>query len=98
MDPPHEAAELADDLQLLREESISEGEFRAKYSARKDVTVVTTVWPYLEHFLSHADIRARDEEYRTMQKTELTKLVSLLRAGAPDAELRRIHFLGYSDR
>lgn len=91
-----EAAELADDLELLRRGSVSEEGFRAKYSARKDVTVASIVWPYLEHFLSDADLRARCEDYRTMQDTELAKLASLLRAAAPDSELRQIHFLGYS--
>jgi hypothetical protein len=96
MNRTQEAAELANDLELLGHGSVSEDEFRARYSSRQDATVATTVWPYLEHFLSDADIRARDEDYRTMQEAELAKLVSLLRADAPDSELCKVTFLGYS--
>ena len=96
MNRSQEAAEFADDLEVLREGRMSEDDFRAKHRESESVSVTTTVWPYLEHYLSDADIRARDEDYRTMQETELTKLISRLRAGAPDSELRQISFLGYS--
>jgi hypothetical protein len=35
-------------------------------------------------------------EYRAMQDTEMQKLITLLRADAPDAQLVKISFLGYS--
>ena len=96
MNRSQEAAELADDLELIREGHMSEEMFRAKHRQSESVSIATTVWPYLEHYLSDADIRTRDEDYRAMQETELTKLISRLRAGEPDSELRQISFLGYS--
>jgi len=91
-----QAAEIADDLELLSNGSLSEEQFHARYRSRSEDSVATTIWPYLAHFLSDTDIRARDEDYRRMQEAELAKLISLLRAGASDAELCRIHFLGDS--
>ena len=91
-----QTGELADDLELLGDGSLSEDQFRAKYSSQPEDSVASIIWPYLAHFLSDADIRARDDDYRQMQETELAKLILLLRAGASDAELCRIHFLGYS--
>jgi hypothetical protein len=97
MSRTREAAGLADDLELLHQGSISEDTFRAKHDTPGGLTVTAVVWPYLEHFLCDGDIRATDAKYRTMQEYELAKLVALLRAGAPDSELCRIHFLGYSE-
>lgn len=91
-----QAAEMADDLELLGNGSLSGDQFLAKYRSRPEDSVATTIWPYLTHFLSDADIRARDEDYRRMQEVELAKLISLLRAGASDADFCRIHFLGDS--
>ncbi|OAI56784.1 hypothetical protein AYO49_03585 [Verrucomicrobiaceae bacterium SCGC AG-212-N21] len=90
-----EADSLAQDLELLGSGTLSAEGFRARYKSSQSA-VATAVWPYVEHFLADDDIRARDDEYRTMQETELAKLVSLLRAGAPESELRQITFLGYS--
>ncbi len=91
-----QTGELADDLERLRIGGLSERGFRAKYRSQPEDSVASIIWPYLAHFLSDADIRARDDDYRKMQEAEFAKLISLLRAGASDAELCRIHFLGYS--
>jgi len=47
----------------------------------------------VEHYLADADIRARDERYRTMQEAALASLISALRSG-DIAAARRISFLG----
>jgi hypothetical protein len=48
----------------------------------------------LQHFLADHDIRMKDDEYRRMQEDEMRELIRLLRAGADDATLGRITFLG----
>ena len=50
----------------------------------------------LHHFLSDADIRARDSEYRAMQESEMRKLINLLRSDASPEKLKWITFLGKS--
>ena len=50
----------------------------------------------LFHFLSDADIRARDPAWRTMQESEMRKLMVLLRSEAPATKLGRISFLDAS--
>jgi hypothetical protein len=91
-----DANRLADDLESLRTGTLSESEFRAKCQAAVVPDLLSIIWPNLEHYLADLDIRKRDPDYRAMQDAEMEKLVRLLRAGAPDAELATIHFLGYS--
>jgi hypothetical protein len=90
-----DANRVADDLESLRSGTLPESEFREKYQAGAP-DVLNVIWPYLEHYLADFDIRERDPDYRAMQDSEMEKLVQLLRAGAPDAELAKVHFLGYS--
>ena len=87
---------FADDLESLRAGILSVGEFRAKYEWNATPAVARAIWSNLEHYLSDGDIRARDPAYRAMQDTELTKLVRLVRIGAPDSELTTITFLRVS--
>jgi hypothetical protein len=92
-----DANRLADDLESLRTGRLSEREFRAKCEAAlHPFTLTDVIWPNLEHYLADLDIRERDPDYRAMQEGEMDKLVQLLRTGAPDVELARISFLGYS--
>jgi hypothetical protein len=87
---------LANDLESLAAGTVSEADFRDKYAAAESPAVLRIIWPNLEHYLADADIRRRDLSYRAMQDAEIAKLVRLLRARAPDAELAKIHFLGRS--
>jgi hypothetical protein len=87
---------LANDLESLAAGTVSEADFRDKYAAEEAPAVLHIIWPNLEHYLADADIRRRDPSYRAMQDTEMAKLVRLLRAGAPDAELAKVDFLGRS--
>jgi hypothetical protein len=91
-----DAKRLADDLELLQTGRLSESEFRAKWQAPAVSSLLGVIWPHLVHYLSDFDIRARDPDYAAMQDAEMAKLVQLLRAGAPDNELTKIHFLGHS--
>jgi hypothetical protein len=91
-----DANRLADNLESLRTGTLSESDFRGKYQAGIVPDLLNVIWPNLEHYLADFDIRERDPDYRVMQDAEMEKLVRLLRAGAPDAELVKIHFLGYS--
>lgn len=51
----------------------------------------------LQHFLADADIRAKDSAYRTMQESEMLKLIHLLKSGADATALSKISFLQVSD-
>jgi hypothetical protein len=92
----NDANRVADDLESLRTGELSESVFRAKWQAAVVPELLGVIWPNLEHYLADLDIRKRDPDYRAMQNAEMEKLVQLLRAGAPIAELAEIHFLGYS--
>jgi hypothetical protein len=104
VDPPvacdmsreEDASRLADELEALRSGTLTESQFRAKCQATIAPDLLSVTWEYLEHYLADCDIRERDSDYRVMQDAEVEKLVPLLRAGASDAELRKIHFLGHS--
>jgi hypothetical protein len=87
---------LANDLESLAAGPVSEADFRDKYAAAESPAVLRIIWPNLEHYLADADIRRRDPSYRAMQDAEMAKLVRLLRVGASDVELAKIHFLGRS--
>jgi hypothetical protein len=91
-----DASRIADDLESLRTGTLLESEFREKCQAAAVPDLLNVICANLEHYLADFDIRERDPAYREMQNAEMEKLVRLLRAGAPDAELAKIHFLGYS--
>ena len=91
-----EASDLADALESLRAGRLSEKEFRREYEQNRDATLSRLIWPNLDHYFADADIRERDPAYRRMQDAEMEKLLTLLRTGAPDAELAKINFLGFS--
>jgi hypothetical protein len=55
---------------------------------------LTACFHGLQHYLADEDIRTADAEYRRMQEGEMRRLIGLLKEGADDAELRRVHFLG----
>ena len=90
-----DANRLADDLESLQTGALSPSEFQARLQ-NVDERVLNGVWHGLQHYLADFDIRARDSGYRAMQDSEMEKLVRLLRAGASEGELAKIHFLGYS--
>lgn len=50
----------------------------------------------LQHFLTDADIRAKNSWYRTMQENEMRKLIGLLKSGADTRAIAKISFLGVS--
>ena len=93
MDRQAEASDLADALESLRIGRLSEDAFRAKYQHDENAALANLIWPNLEHYLADGDIRERDAAYRTMQDADMQRLVTLLRTGAPDSELTKIHFL-----
>jgi hypothetical protein len=97
MSREEDANRLADDLESLQTGRLSESEFRAKCQAATVVPeLLGVILPNLDHYLDDLDIRERDPRYRVMQDAEMDKLVRLLRAGASDAELAKINFLGNS--
>jgi hypothetical protein len=51
----------------------------------------------LQHFLADEDIRRKDHTYRSMQESEVRKLIRLLRSNADSSALSAISFLGRSD-
>lgn len=91
-----QASDFADALESLSAGSLSEREFRAKYQTAENSALLGVIWPNLEHYLVDTEIRERDPTYRAMQNAEMGRLIALLRAGAPDGDLVKIHFLGYS--
>lgn len=92
----NDANRVADDLESLRTGTLSAADFRAKWQVALVPELLNVIWPNLEHYPADDDIRERDAGYCAMQDAEMRKLVRLLRAGAPDAELVKVHFLGYS--
>ena len=50
----------------------------------------------LWHYAADEDIRAKDPGYSAMQQSEMRKLISLLRCGAPAETLKKVSFLGAS--
>ncbi len=96
MSRSEDANRLADDLESLWTGTLSDSEFRQKCQAVVVPDLLNVIWPNLEHYLADLDIRERDPDYCAMQDAEMEKLVRQLRAGAPDAQLAKIHFLGYS--
>jgi len=70
-------------------------EFRERYPIQKTTIELEPVLVNVEHYLADADIRARDERYRTMQDAEMARLISALRSGDLAAACQ-ISFLGRS--
>jgi hypothetical protein len=91
-----DANRLADDLESLRTGRLASQEFREHWQVHEVSGLPNVIWPNLEHYLADVDIRKRDLAYRAMQDAEMEKLVRLLRAGAPDAELAKVTFLRHS--
>lgn len=97
MSREQQANRLADDLESLVAGHLSETAFRTKYQRDVDgSTLLAAIWGNLEHYWADSDIRDREPAYHAMQNAEIGKLVGLLRTGAPDSELARVTFLGYS--
>jgi hypothetical protein len=93
MSREEDVSRLADDLESLRAGRLSDREFRANWQVDKLSGLPSVIWPNLEHYLADIDIREQDPAYRAMQDAEMEKLVRLLRARAPDAELAKVMFL-----
>lgn len=89
----HSVESLANDLESLTHEDLSERDFRAKDQGHAGDGLLCLLWPNLEHWLADSDLRQSDVAYRAMQEAEMIALVRLLRSGAPDEELARITFL-----
>lgn len=49
----------------------------------------------VEHFLSDADIRAKEPDYKTAQVSEMKSLIGALRRGEPLTRLMEHTFLGH---
>ena len=87
-----------EDLNLLHEEHLNCDDFKKKYHRMNPaLDLLPDIWGGLSHFLTDWDIRAKDTEYKDMQKRELKKLIALIENGAPLTELQKIHFLGSTD-
>lgn len=80
-------------LEALLAGTLTDYELRAKYQNIDRSDVVEVVWENLEHYLADADIRAKDDQYRLMQDSEMVKLITLLRTGGSLRDLARIDFL-----
>lgn len=50
----------------------------------------------LQHYLADSDIRAKDPTYRSMQDSEMLKLIALLRSDVDPTMLSRVSFVGVS--
>jgi hypothetical protein len=95
--PTDPLLEFADDLERLVRGDLSADDIRERYGWKSSAPeLIQHSMCHIEHYLSDTDIRAKSESYREMQEGEMSKLIRLLRAGAPSEEIVRIHFLGRS--
>jgi hypothetical protein len=86
---------IASDLEAVLRGTLSGRDFGLRYGGSvRESPLLAATWGGLQHYLADADIRAKDERYRTMQDAEMSKFIRLLWQGAPLAELARISFLG----
>ena len=86
---------LASDLDAVLSGALSERDFGLRYGGSvPESPLLAATWGGLQHYLADADIRAKDEGYRTMQNAEMSKFIRLLRQDASIADLARISFLG----
>lgn len=76
---------LADALEALLEGRLTPEEFRRAYPIQTASTEIGTLLANIEHFLSDADIRARDPRYKAMQEVAIERMITALRAGDVDA-------------
>ena len=88
---------LADDLQR-----VLDGTLRLEYIMSPEQSLsygdaIEDCYADLHHFLSDADIRAKDPWYKEMQESEMRKLILLLRNGGRPERIRKITFLSYSE-
>jgi len=92
------------DLERLEAGTLSIPDFQNKYLFSTEVLEIEGVTEKsapnllgnLGHLISADDPRDSDE-FKSMQKAELRKLIQLLRAGASPKDLDEISFLGNSD-
>jgi len=91
--------ELANELDGLLTGQVTPEQFETRYRAKYQAGVVPhdilDLIASVAHYLSDADIRARDAEYRNMQEQEMRRLIEALRGGNLDVAAR-ISFLGPS--
>jgi hypothetical protein len=87
------AADLADALEALLGGRMTPEEFRRAYPLRTANSEFEAILGNIEHFLSDADIRARDPRYRTMQQGAIERVIVALRSGEFEAA-GRISLLG----
>lgn len=78
------SSQLAAILQQVRESRIDCSEARGDISGTPDFDFpyAPEVVSFLNHYWDDEDIRQRDEDYRTMQNTELDKLILRLKESA----------------
>lgn len=91
--------EFIKDLEQLYSEKLSCDDFRKKYfetDSPTDLDDIPDLIGNLSHYLDDEDVRQKDEWTRKMQKSEMEKLIRLLKTGATEDELQNISFLGYS--
>ena len=87
--------QFADDLERLARGELPPEDLRERYRWDSEAPeVILHIMCYVDHYLSDEDIRAKDDAYREMQDSEMSKLIELIRAGAPRERLVKIHFLG----
>jgi hypothetical protein len=92
MTGPYDAT-LLDDLRRVVRGELDGPEFFARHGSSRQPGR-EWLWAGLPHYFADADIRAKDASYRAMQEHELSRLIRLLEAGATEAELLQITFLG----
>lgn len=96
----NELEALVRDLELLQSGEMSCESFRQKYLTSKsniNFKDIPDIIGSLSHYVDDEDLRLEDEWIRNMQSRELSKMISLLKKGSSEDELKKITFLGYSD-
>jgi hypothetical protein len=78
-------AALADSLEALLAGRLTPEEFRRAYPFRAASGETEQILANIEHFLSDADIRARNPRYKSMQEGALEQVIVALRSGDIDA-------------
>jgi hypothetical protein len=78
-------ADLADALEALLGGRLTPEEFRRAYPLRTASSEIEPILDNIEHFLSDADIRARDPRYKAMQEGAIERVIIALRSGDVEA-------------
>jgi hypothetical protein len=92
-----EPAEFIEALEAMANGELSCRSFRDKYytsESHVDLSKIPNLLGGLSHYLDDENWRKKDQWQREMQNEELRKLIVLMKNGASEVELQKIHFLG----